>query len=268
MNAYELKQEAKKERYLDRAERAETKSTELCNESIKMTSVIPMGQPILVGHHSEKGHRSLLKRSDNKMRKSCEESDKAEYYKQKAESVGTGGISSDDPEALQKLKEKLNHLETQRDKMKAINKDFKQAKGDPSKMKLIPEDQRQEIIDQVEKAYSWCKQPYPSYTLTNLGANIRTVKKRIAILEVKSKQETTEIILNGVKVIDNVEENRLQLFFDGKPEEEVRTKLKSSGFRWARFSGCWQRHRSRQAIWLAKDILNSLTPKPEVTNDI
>ncbi len=43
-----------------------------------------MGQPILVGHHSERGHRSLLQKSDNAMRKSVELDDKADYYANKA----------------------------------------------------------------------------------------------------------------------------------------------------------------------------------------
>jgi hypothetical protein len=88
-------------------------------------------------------------------------------------------IYSDDPQAVTKLQEKLERMESDRDFMKKINKDFKQAKGDPTKMKVIPEHQRQQMIDMVEKAYSWEKQPYPSWKLTNLGANIRTVKKRI-----------------------------------------------------------------------------------------
>jgi len=258
MNNYETKQEARKERYLNSAEKAENRSSSLYEQSKRTVEHIPMGQPILVGHYSERGHRNTLARSYKQMSKSVEESNKADYYKQKAESVGTAGISSGDPTALEQLKEKLTTLETQREKMKAINKDFKQSKGDPGKMKLIPEDQRQKIIDMVEKAYSWEKQPYPSYSLTNLGAKIRNVKKRIASLEKISTQETTEIIINGVKLLDNVEENRLQLFFDGKPEEEIRTKLKHGGFRWSRFNGCWQRHRSTQANWLAKSIVEGL----------
>ena len=34
---------------------------------------------------------------------------------------------------------------------------------------------------------------------------------------------------------------RIQLFFEGKPEPEVRDILKSNGFRWAPSVGAWQR---------------------------
>lgn len=46
---------------------------------------IPFGQPILVGHHSEKRHRRTIEKADNAMRKSIEESQKAEEYRQRAE---------------------------------------------------------------------------------------------------------------------------------------------------------------------------------------
>ncbi len=167
-------------------------------------------------------------------------------------------ILSDDPQAIEKLQEKLAKMETDRDFMKSVNKDFKQAKGDASKMKIIPEQQRQQLIDKIEKAYSWEKQPYPSWKLTNLGANIRTVKKRIEQLVKSSGDETTTKMVNGVEVIDNVELNRLQLFFDGKPELKIRTSLKANGFKWAPSLECWQHHRSTQANYAADNVLKNL----------
>lgn len=46
---------------------------------------IPLGQPILVGHHSEKRHRRAIEKADNAMRKSVEETEKAEAYNRRAE---------------------------------------------------------------------------------------------------------------------------------------------------------------------------------------
>lgn len=46
---------------------------------------IPPGQPVLVGHHSERGHRADLNRMDNAMRKSVVMSQKSEYWQQRAE---------------------------------------------------------------------------------------------------------------------------------------------------------------------------------------
>jgi len=49
--------------------------------------MIPMGQPILVGHHSEGRHRRDLKRIDSGMRKAIEESEKADYFSHKVSSL-------------------------------------------------------------------------------------------------------------------------------------------------------------------------------------
>lgn len=42
------------------AEKREAKAAAAFQASHDMVSVIPMGQPILIGHHSENGHRALL----------------------------------------------------------------------------------------------------------------------------------------------------------------------------------------------------------------
>ena len=45
----------------------------------------------------------------------------------------------------------------------------------------------------------------------------------------------------GFQVERNAEINRLQLKFDGKPDENTRSILKSNGFRWSPREGAWQR---------------------------
>src|SRR5947207_1571026 len=72
-----------------------------------MADAIPFGQPILVGHHSEKRDRRFRARIDGKFRKGIALHKKAEDLKHRAASVGTAGISSDDPEAIEKLREKV-----------------------------------------------------------------------------------------------------------------------------------------------------------------
>ena len=53
-------------------------------------------------------------------------------------------------------------------------------------------------------------------------------------------------------------EDRLQIIFPGKPDVEVRAKLKGSGFRWSPTSGAWQRHLGNSAIYAANAILREL----------
>lgn len=68
-----------------RAQKAKKRSDSLYNTASDMASVIPMGQPILIGHHSEKRDRNYRERIHNTMGKSIREQQKADYYKEKVE---------------------------------------------------------------------------------------------------------------------------------------------------------------------------------------
>lgn len=71
-------------RYETYAANAEARAESRYNNARAIGSHIPLGQPILVGHHSERRHRRDIERIDNNMRKSVEESEKAEYLKDRA----------------------------------------------------------------------------------------------------------------------------------------------------------------------------------------
>ena len=104
---YYERQEARRERYELRAERARQESNAATRQAEKMASIIPMGQPILVGHHSEGRDRRYRARIGQTMDKAISLDKKAAYYEEKAESVGQSGISSDAPDALERLEKKL-----------------------------------------------------------------------------------------------------------------------------------------------------------------
>ncbi|EGU31127.1 hypothetical protein VII00023_14834, partial [Vibrio ichthyoenteri ATCC 700023] len=119
---YQDRLESKRERLEARAEKANAESNRYYTASKSRASMIPFGQPILVGHHSEKRARRDADRIFNDMGKSVAAARKAERLEERAANVGRNGIASDDPEAIQKLKEKLAGLERSQETMKAINK--------------------------------------------------------------------------------------------------------------------------------------------------
>jgi uncharacterized protein DUF3560 len=128
---------------------------------------IPFGQPILVGHHSERRARKDQERMHSGMRTSVDESRKAERHEQVADSIErqlATTIFSDDEDAVEALRAKAARLEEERDRMKQANADFKRAhKAELAAM--TPYERSQAV-------------PYPSYSLSNLGARIRDAKKR------------------------------------------------------------------------------------------
>lgn len=75
----------KAERYSNWKISAENKSNAYYKASQEGKDFLSLGEPIKVGHHSEKRHRALIERNWNRMGKCVEESKKAEQHESKAE---------------------------------------------------------------------------------------------------------------------------------------------------------------------------------------
>lgn len=60
------------------------------------------------------------------------------------------------------------------------------------------------------------------------------------------------------KVEQNEEDNRIQLFFNEKPNENIRNILKKSAWRWSGRNGCWQRQLTDNTKANVKLILNKI----------
>lgn len=74
--------------------------------------------------------------------------------------------------------------------------------------------------------------------------------------EERSNRENKEVHLEGVTVVWNYEIERIQLFFDEKPDEEARNRLhRDFRFNWSRKEGAWQRILTPNAIRAAKQFL-------------
>ncbi|MFC9260824.1 DUF3560 domain-containing protein [Streptomyces hydrogenans] len=94
------------ERFEDRASRAAGASSAAFARARQIGSGIPMGQPILVGHHSEGRHRRDIARIDSNMRKGFEQSGRAERYAERAEAAASYERHRKDPaRTLRRLKE-------------------------------------------------------------------------------------------------------------------------------------------------------------------
>src|SRR3546814_15322239 len=111
--AYEEKQGERRERLLAAADKAEARADQAYRRADLREEVsgIPFGQPILVGHHSERRHRRTIARAEAAMGRAVAESKRADELRRKAASVGTAGISSEDPEAGEKIADKVVRLE-------------------------------------------------------------------------------------------------------------------------------------------------------------
>jgi hypothetical protein len=87
-------------------------------------------------------------------------------------------------------------------------------------------------------------------------ANVAEVAKELAVD--KETAESKEYQINGVKVLENIQADRIQLFFNGKPKPEIINELKHNAFKWSPFNGCWQRQLTRNAIWATESLLKKI----------
>lgn len=257
---FEERKAKRVEAYKRLAEKNSILSNILYKRAKCMAAVIPFGQPILIGHHSENRDRNYRNKIHSTYGKAFEASDKSNYYEEKAERLqNSNAISSDDPQAIQKLKAEVEKLVTLQEQMKAANKIIKSKKPEGQKLndlKMMFPRSTDEDLKSLLEPDRLKRVGFPNYRLTNNNANINRIKKRIEQLAKLNQEKTTEEIIKDVKILDNVEDNRLQLYFPGKPSEEVRTVLKRNGFHWSPSQGCWQRFRSHYAKKEAIDIIN------------
>ena len=66
--------------------------------------------------------------------------------------------------------------------------------------------------------------------------------------------EHVEIGFDGGQIVTNEDVNRVQILFDEKPDEAIRSKLKTYGFRWSPKERAWQAPRTPVYLRLAKYI--------------
>lgn len=182
-------------------------------------------------------------------------------YKDKLRAIyyGKEVIRADDEDAIIKLEEKLSGLEAMQERMKEINAYYKKHKtleGCPE----LTDEARRKLEAGMEMDFRQNPQPYPSWAITNNGANIRTTRQRLEKLREEKSRETSEVRHDDLEltVRENVEDMRLQILFDDKPEPEVRDLLKSWAFKWAPSAGAWQRQLTNDARYAAKQVLTKL----------
>lgn len=176
-------------------------------------------------------------------------------------------VKSGDADAIEKLQKKLDERTKAQNDMKAANAWYRKHKTMDG---FEPESVRKIAVQNIENNVSFYYMPedkarslppFAPYQLSNNNAEIRRLKKRIDDLKAAKESEPAEerevtICGEPCTVSENTENMRLQLFFDGKPSNECRTKLKGNGFRWAPSQGAWQRQLTNNARYALNRIID------------
>jgi hypothetical protein len=167
-------------------------------------------------------------------------------------------ILASDADAAERLRAKIAEAEALQARMKASNAAIrKHANAGPeAQVKALVALGHTETRARELLRPDFCNRVgFPSYALQNNNANIRRMKDRLAGIE--KAQATPDTIREGnaARLEDCPAENRVRLFFPGKPAEAIRDKLKASGFRWTPSLGCWQAYRNLRSLHIAAEIV-------------
>lgn len=236
MNEYEARQEAKRNRLQERARKLREAAEQKSAEGWEALRAIPFGQPILVGHHSEKSDRAYRGRAKGKIDKSVEMSIEADRIQQRADSIGTGGISSDDPDAISKLEAKL--LETQ--EMHAA---------------MMEKNREARLLGKPKI--------FMNYQLSNSRGRMLQITKRIELLRATRSQAarpTIEGVIGSLswRISEDLDDNRILFTSTDRPSQEVIALLKQAAFKWSPSRGAWVRQLTPNARYSTDRLIEKL----------
>ena len=169
-----------------------------------------------------------------------------------------GIIRSSDANAVTLLQEKLDTLKQEQEKMKKVNAYYRKHKtldGCP----VLTDEEIEKLKIEMKSSWHYQDKPYLSWQLSNNNQNIHSVEERLQRLKAEKERNSSAYDSDYFKVVENTEIMRLQLFFDGKPEAEVRELVKHNGFKWSPKNGCWQRQLTDNARYSVKSLIKEMS---------
>lgn len=232
------------ERKLEKREewsgKARARSDQRFATASRIADAIPFGQPILVGHHSERHARRDQARIHSNMDKAVEESKLATHHASKADGIERmldRSIFDDDPDAIEALEARIAAQEASNERAKQINKIWK--RGGVEAVRLAGLMSEKEIADTLRRMAlcSWIRLPYSTDT-----ACIRKDRERIKTIRTRQERAAEAEAAGGVlvKPLGTSEYTGLTyalVIFAEKPDREVLEALRGAGFTWG--NGSW-----------------------------
>jgi len=197
--------------------------------------------------------RKAQKANQSERKKSDDFSHWRKKYFDAVNRVPTKSPEDDRDEAERKL-EKLVNAQLE---MKEINAEIRKSKIkdlEPLIKHLTGVGFNSVLISLIDNFYGRNSGKYkiPGFTLTNNNAKIKAAEKKIKIMDARIKNKNTweDIIFTGGYI--TIEDNRIKIFHDEKPEREIIQEIKKSGFRWSPNWGCWCRKHTGNALFAVK----------------
>jgi hypothetical protein len=163
---------ARADRLRDWADGRDAKARAAAQRAESAVAGIEPGQPILLGHHSQRRHERDVQRAHAAMGRLAEHTEKARGMRQRAQNIQAAAdraVYADDPDVAERLRARLAANEKRRDGMKECNAAFRRAHRD-----------RLAAMSSIQRDMAM---PHPRFELSNLGSLIRRDRARLAYLQ-------------------------------------------------------------------------------------
>lgn len=185
--------------------------------------------------------------------------DDLQSFAQKIENLLTmkQPILSNDENAIDRLEEKLDRLEALQSMMKSVNAYYRKNKTLDNCPDLTLK-QIQELKLEMKEHFHYEDKPFMTYALTNNNATIKNTRARLERLKKEKEAGTQAHESKFFTIVQNTELMRLQLIFDEKPKEEVRSILRGNAFKWSPKNNCWQRQLTNNARYAVRNVISAL----------
>lgn len=210
---------------------------------------IPLGQPILLGHHCQRRHERDLQRLNTAMSNLAAAGRDLDDAQRRAAAAGLS-VHVDDDDAVAALTDKIAAAETEHAAYLAHNKNTRKQR--PCAITDCPACQK------LDRCNDDTTRPVPSFTLSNSRARINRLRDQLTQAEARAQAvgADDEVLATGEgwQLLHAVSDARVRFVFDARPAPDTRALLKRNGFRWAPTVGAWQRLDNANGLAVAKRV--------------
>ena len=175
-----------------------------------------------------------------------------ERYIKRANRVPTKTPEEEIDDALIRLEKERNAHTL----MVEVNKIHRRKVSDEEKRKAFADELElaPEMVEKMMEPDCYGRRGFASCSLTNSNARIKNLERKLIVMKSRiERRDTFEKIEFDGGTID-IENDRVVIRHDEKPEPEVIQALKANGFRWSPHWKCWCRKHTANALRAAKIV--------------
>lgn len=238
--------EARAERRREWATKREAHSAAEFDKARRAVDGIPFGQPILVGHHSEKRHRAALERQDTAMRRACESADMAKRHASAAAGIDDAlsrSIFSDDDNAAEECERRAAEIDADAALSVEINKAWrkhgpagKRPDSNALHAALVALGCSESVISEQVRTMRVCPHLKAPMFSGNARANARRYRERAKAIRAQAARVAEAAEAPGGLTIkrNGPLGDHACITFPDYPGREIVQALKAAGFWWNR----------------------------------